>query len=112
MPTGGFAVEVATPRGRTTTNAANLVHVRPAPVVAAPTPATSVARWTLRGAAFLLPLAFLPNIVSEFVLPKLLLLRLLLAVLSLLLLIRWFSQGAITWRRTPLDVPLIAFLGA
>jgi putative inorganic carbon (HCO3(-)) transporter len=57
-------------------------------------------------------LAFLPNIVSEFVLPKLLLLRLLLAVLSILLLVRWFSQGSITWRRTPLDVPLIAFLGA
>jgi putative inorganic carbon (HCO3(-)) transporter len=57
-------------------------------------------------------LAFLPNIVSEFVLPKLLLLRLLLAVLGVLLIIRWLRQGSITWRRTPLDLPLIAFLGA
>jgi putative inorganic carbon (HCO3(-)) transporter len=80
--------------------------------VAAPTPSSVVARWTLRGAAFLFPLAFLPNIVSEFVLPKLLLLRLLLAVLGILLFVRWFSHGSITWRRTPLDVPLIAFVGA
>ena len=39
-----------------------------------------LARWVLRAAAFLLPLAFLPNIVDEFVLPKLLLARLLVAV--------------------------------
>src|ERR1700704_3015242 len=72
----------------------------------------SVARWTLRVAAFALPLAFLPNIVDEFVLPKLLLLRVVLVVLTMLLLLRWVSQGAITWRRPPLPLPLLAFLGA
>src|SRR5438132_1197675 len=72
----------------------------------------SVARWTLRVAAFALPLAFLPNIVDEFVLPKLLLLRVVLVALTILLLLRWFSQRAITWRRTPLDLPLLAFVGA
>ena len=72
----------------------------------------SVARWTLRVAAFALPLAFLPNIVDEFVLPKLILLRVVLVALTILLLLRWFSQRAITWRRTPLDLPLLAFVGA
>src|SRR5437773_1931448 len=70
------------------------------------------ARWVLRAAAFLLPLAFLPNIVDEFVLPKLLLARLLIAVSVVLLLVRWLRQGSITWKRTPLDLPLLAFIGS
>ena len=66
-----------------------------------------LARWVLRAAAFLLPLAFLPNIVDEFVLPKLLLARLLIAVSLVVLLVRWLRQGSITWvgsveRRVPL----------
>src|SRR5438128_11549068 len=69
-------------------------------------------RWLLRAAAFLLPLAFLPNIVDEFVLPKLLLARLLIAVSVVLLLVRWLQQGTVTWRRTPLDLPLLAFIGS
>src|SRR5438552_14794298 len=69
-------------------------------------------RWVLRAAAFLLPLAFLPNIVDEFVLPKLLLARLLIAVSVVLLLVRWLQQGTLTWRRTPLDLPLVAFIGS
>src|SRR5438132_4798726 len=77
------------------------------------TPLTDLfARWLLRAAAFLLPLAFLPNIVDEFVLPKLLLARLLIAVSVVLLLVRWLQQGAVTWRRTPLDLPLLAFIGS
>jgi O-antigen ligase len=70
-----------------------------------------IARWVLRGAAFLLPLAFLPNIVDEFVLPKLLLARLLIGILIVLLLVRWLREGAIVWKRTPLDLPLLAFIG-
>src|SRR5438128_4119939 len=70
------------------------------------------ARWLLRAAAFLLPLAFLPNIVDEFVLPKLLLARLLIAVSVVLLLVRGLRQGSITWKRTPLDLPLLAFIGS
>lgn len=71
-----------------------------------------VSRWVLRIGIFLLPLAFLPDIVDEFVLPKLLLARLLVVVLAVMLLIGWLRQGAITWRRTPLDLPLIAFIGS
>lgn len=66
----------------------------------------------LRAGIFLLPLAFLPNIVDEFVLPKLLLIRLLVIILGILLLVGWSLQGAITWRRTPLDWPLLAFIGS
>ena len=73
-------------------------------------PATDpIARWILRGAAFLLPLAFLPNLVDEFVLPKLLLVRLVLVALTISLLVRWVAEGRVTWRRTPLDLPLLAF---
>jgi len=66
----------------------------------------------LRAAAFLLPLAFLPPLVDEFVLPKLLLARLVIFVLALVLLARWWQQGTIAWRRTPIDLPLIAFIGS
>src|SRR2546429_408626 len=71
-----------------------------------------LARWILRAAVFLLPLAFLPNIVDEFVLPKLLLARLLIAVSVVALLARWLVQGTVTWKRTPLDLPLLAFIGS
>jgi len=37
--------------------------------------------------------------------------RLLIAVLIALLLVRWFQQGAVAWKRTPLDLPLLAFVG-
>ena len=59
-----------------------------------------------------MPLAFLPNIVDEFVLPKLLLARLLIAVSVVVLLFRWIRQGTVTWKRTALDLPLIAFIGS
>jgi len=72
----------------------------------------ATARWGMRIAVFLLPLAFLPNIVDEFVLPKLLLARLVIAVSVVLLLVRWLQQGAVTWKRTPLDLPLLAFIGS
>ena len=106
----GLAVQAPAARQRESIGS-DLLSRPHAPVNPA-TVADSVARWTLRVAAFALPLAFLPNVVDEFVLPKLLLLRVVLVALTILLLLRWFSQGAITWRRTPLDLPLIAFLGA
>jgi putative inorganic carbon (HCO3(-)) transporter len=71
-----------------------------------------VARWILRVAVFLMPLAFLPDIVDEFVLPKLLLARLFIAVSIVLLLVRWLRQGTVTWKRTPLELPLLAFIGS
>jgi len=51
-------------------------------------------------------------VVDEFVLPKLLLARLVIFVLALVLLARWWQQGTIAWRRTPIDLPLIAFIGS
>jgi putative inorganic carbon (hco3(-)) transporter len=71
-----------------------------------------VARWILAVAVFLIPLSFLPTVVSEFVLPKLLLARLLLMVLAVVLVAGWLRQGAITWKRTALDLPLLAFVGS
>src|ERR1700694_5341579 len=72
----------------------------------------SIAGGILRMGVFLLPLAFLPNVVDEFVLPKLLLTRLLIALLIVALVFRWLGKGAITWKRTPLDLPLLAFIGS
>src|SRR6202171_2294639 len=106
----GLAVQAPAARQRESVGPEILIR-SPAPVNPA-TVADSVARWTLRVPPFALPLAFLPNIVDEFVLPKLLLLRVVLVSLMIMLLLRWFSQRAITWRRTPLDLPLIAFVGA
>lgn len=74
--------------------------------------AATVGRWILRIGVFLMPLAFLPNIVDEFVLPKLLLARLFIAVSVVVLLIRWLRQGTVTWKRTALDLPLLAFIGS
>jgi len=74
--------------------------------------AATFGRWTLRIAVFLLPLAFLPNIVDEFVLPKLLLARLFIAVSVVVLLTRWLRQGTVTWKRTALDLPLLAFIAS
>src|ERR1700737_863035 len=74
--------------------------------------AATFAQWILRIAVFFLPLAFLPNIVDEFVLPKLLLARLFVAVSGIVLLVGWLQHGTVTWKRTPLDLPLLAFIGS
>jgi O-antigen ligase len=71
-----------------------------------------VARWILAVAVFLIPLSFAPTIVSEFVLPKLVLARLLVIVLTVVLVAGWLRQGAITWKRTALDLPLLMFVGS
>ncbi|HYV32788.1 MAG TPA: hypothetical protein VEO53_16995, partial [Candidatus Binatia bacterium] len=36
----------------------------------------------------------------------------LIAVSIVVLLARWLQQGAVTWKRTPLDLPLLAFIGS
>ena len=71
-----------------------------------------LARWVLAVAVFLIPLSFLPNTVDEFVLPKLLLARLLVMVLTVVLVAGWLRQGSVTWKRTALDLPLLAFIGS
>ena len=77
-----------------------------------PSKSSPVGRWILAVAVFLIPLSFLPNTVDEFVLPKLLLARLLVMVLTVVLVAGWLRQGAVTWKRTPLDLPLLAFIGS
>jgi len=76
------------------------------------TAGSPLARWILAVAVFLIPLSFLPNTVDEFVLPKLLLARLLVIVLTVVLVAGWLRQGGVTWKRTALDLPLLAFIGS
>jgi O-antigen ligase len=66
----------------------------------------------LRIGAFALPLTFLSNIFDGFVLPKLLVARLLLLALATLWLLRFAGTGEVRLRRTRLDVPLLAFIGS
>jgi len=86
----------------------NTVQTQAEPTVAA----LPVARWILAVAAFVIPLSFSPSLVDEFVLPKLLLARLLVMVLALVLVAGWMRRGAVTWKRTPLDLPLLAFIAS
>src|SRR5437667_10777484 len=86
----------------------NTVQTQAEPTVAA----LPVARWILAIAAFVIPLSFSPSLVDEFVLPKLLLARLLVMVLALVLVAGWMRLGAVAWKRTALDLPLLAFLAS
>src|SRR5436853_5873876 len=81
---------------------------QPEPTVAA----LPVARWILAIAVFVIPLSFSPSLVDEFVLPKLLLARLLVMVLAVVLVVGWMRKGTITWKRTALDLPLLAFIAS
>src|SRR2546427_6337316 len=74
--------------------------------------ASPVARWILAIAVFVIPVSFAPSLVDEFVLPKLLLARLLAMVLAVVLVAGWMRNGAVTWKRTALDLPLLAFIGS
>jgi len=38
--------------------------------------------------------------------------RLVLVALTISLLVRWVAEGRVTWRRTPLDLPLLAFIAS
>jgi O-antigen ligase len=69
-------------------------------------------RWLLRAGAILLPLVYWPLTYDHYVLPKLLLARSLVLMLAVLLVIRWLAAGAVVIKRTPLDVPLLAFLAS
>src|SRR5207253_1143234 len=86
----------------------NTVQTQAEPTVAA----LPVARWLLAIAAFVIPLSFSPSLVDEFVLPKLLLARLLVTVLAVVLVVSWMRKGAITWKRTALDLPLLTFIAS
>ena len=72
----------------------------------------AIERWWLRIGVFLLPLAFAWDTYDQYVLPKLLLARVLVLGLLILLVVRSILNGALTIRRTPLDVPLLVFLAS
>src|SRR5438105_12818547 len=91
------------------------MRVEVTPKTAQPEPAATalpLARWVLVVAVFVIPLSFSPSLVDEFVLPKLLLARLLVMVLAVVLVACWMRQGAVTWKRTALDLPLLAFIAS
>jgi O-antigen ligase len=69
-------------------------------------------RWLLRVGLFILPLAYAWNMYDQFVLPKLLVARLLLLGLLVLFIARTLRSGVLVWKRTALDLPLAAFLGS
>src|SRR3989442_4565536 len=67
-------------------------------------------RWLLRLGAFVLPLAYWWGIYDRYVIPKLLLARVLVLGLLILFGIRVIISGSLTIKRTPLDLPLLAFV--
>src|SRR5256885_11823832 len=73
-------------------------------------PVDSLERWFLRGGAFLLPLAFTWNSYDGYVLPKLLLARILVCGLAALWLVRGATTGRSAIRRTALDLPILALV--
>ena len=70
----------------------------------------AIERWWLRAGVFLLPLAYTWDTYDRFVLPKLLLARLLVIGLLILFLVRSVLSGALMIRRTPLDLPILVFV--
>jgi hypothetical protein len=70
----------------------------------------TIRRWVLRAGLFLLPLAYTWNTYDRRALPKLLVGRLLVIVLLALLVARVLVNRRLVLKRTPLDLPLAAFL--
>jgi O-antigen ligase len=68
--------------------------------------------WVLRTGAFALPLVYAPVLYDAYVLPKLLLARVLVLVLLGIEVARWALSGRIRVRRSALDLPLLAFVGS
>ena len=71
-----------------------------------------IQRWTLRAGLFLLPLAYLPTTYDRWVLPKLLLGRLLVLALAVLWALRAVRRRQVVLKRTRLDLPLLAFVAS
>jgi O-antigen ligase len=72
----------------------------------------AVERWALRVATFILPLTYCWFTYDSYVLPKLLVARLLVLTLAGLYLARAALTGRLMVKRTPLDLPLIAFIAS
>jgi O-antigen ligase len=77
---------------------------------AARLPLQTATTWTLRAGAVALPLAVWPTADDVFVLPKLAVLIGLVAALLALRVATWVATGRTGRRRTPLDLPLAAFV--
>ena len=71
-----------------------------------------ISLWLLCAGALALPLVYLRDTHDEFVLPKVLFAQLLLVSLLALCAARWAAAGALTIRRSPLDLPILAFLAS
>jgi O-antigen ligase len=71
-----------------------------------------VERWFLRSGAFLLPLAYWWDSYDRYVLPKLLVARVVVIGLLILFLARAIVRRSLTIKRTPLDLPLLAFVAS
>jgi O-antigen ligase len=81
-----------------------------APPLVSPAVAERAGLWCVRAAALALPLISLPTMYDGYVLPKVLAARVVIALLSLVLVARWYASGSLALRRTPLDVPLLVLL--
>jgi O-antigen ligase len=75
-------------------------------------PLARVQRWYLRAGLFLLPLAFWWDTYDHYIIPKLLVARVLVIGLLVLFVARAASAHALAIKRTPLDLPLLAFLAS
>jgi hypothetical protein len=72
----------------------------------------AVERWFLRAGVFALPLGFGWNTFDQYVLPKLLIARVILLGLLILFVARVALSGTVHVKRTPLDLPLLALLAS
>jgi len=84
--------------------------VESGPGLVTPARFAGIERWFLRAGTFLLPLAYWLGTYDRYVLPKLLLARVLVIGLLIVFITRAFVSGSLTIKRTPLDLPLLAFV--
>jgi O-antigen ligase len=85
------------------------------PITSPPAGAWRLARvehWLLYTGLFLLPLAYLPDTFDGYVLPKLLVARILVLGLVILFVVRLAATRAFILKRSPLDLPWLAFLAS
>jgi len=75
-------------------------------------PLPQIEQWFLRAGLFLLPLAFWWDTYDHYVLPKLLVARVLVLGLLILYVARAISARTLAVKRTPLDLPWLAFIAS
>ena len=79
-------------------------------LLVAPGRLAAIERWFLRAGVFLLPVTYWWGTYDHYVLSKLLVARVLVIGLLILFLARTFVTGSLSIARTPLDLPLLAFV--